>query len=338
MYQKIGVGMGFMFFMSTSLAESNVQLYGLIDQGLRFNVGSQAVGSRLSIHEGNTMSSRFGLKGREEFTARQAIFFNLEGDIHPKHQGNSIFMKRQMIGYENGDYGQVSLGLQSSVSFDIARQFDPSGFIHEKYVADDLSGTFNGRYGNKWSEHLLKYALRTKDSQVLTSYQMNNGESNQGPNYALGFSHRFANTVLASSYSTMNNPAVTHRSGDATIFNAGIAQYMGPTVLKIGYSQSNLAQSHRSSWIRPTLAQVQNFGIGFKHQVSQPLEIYTAFYHQKNQLSHMKSDGNKYVLGSKYHLSKQTHLYGYLHHANGSDYGRKIPTRTGLSLGVVHRF
>ena len=332
------LGMG---FANISHADS-VKLYGLIDQGIQINLNStHATPDDLKIKQGNKMASRFGMQGREEIAPSHFVFFNLEGETNPSSP-SILFKRRNYIGYENRQVGQFTLGLQSSVSFDIARLIDPSGLIRQKYVIDDLSGTFNGRYGNKWVDNALKYSFRTPRFNFVTSYQFGSADSAHQPNFAAGASYQMGDTLIAGSYSMTENSRLTHHNRSAHIVNAGISQKMGSVNLKLGFSQSELISGLPSPSVRHHPAPIQsvkNLGIGLKYQASPQVDFFAAAYRQKtNLLSSTSLYGNKLVVGGNYHLSKQTHIYAFLNHANGSDSGKVMKDLTSGTIGIVHRF
>jgi predicted porin len=328
--------------VSNLCSAQSVQLYGLVDQGIRLNLHqSSSAREDIQIQQGNKMGSRFGLKGREEISPAHFVFFNLEGNTYSSTP-STVFKRRNFIGYENLRLGQLTLGLQSSVAFDIARLIDPSGLIRQKYVIDDLSGTLNGRYGNKWVDQAIKYSFRTQNFNLITSYQFGDLGYKTEPNLALGLSYRMGDTLVASSYSSSNNQGMTHRGGASQIVNAGISHQVGQANLKLGFSHSSLANPlpQRYPAHRPaSLQTLQNLGIGFKYQVQPHHDFFVAAYRQKTHLNQGNSlYGNKFVIGSNYHLSKQTHLYAFLNHANGADSGKTIKTISSATVGVVHRF
>jgi predicted porin len=323
MYQK-SISISLVLFTSGVVyASPNLQIHGLIDQGIQINHNTSD-DANVILQESNKMSSRLGIKGREDIAPKQSIFFHFEGDTKPsKHSEGTFFSRRRQIGYEHLDYGQVSLGLQSSASFDVVRVFDPSGLIRQKYVIDDLSGTLNGRHGNKWINNSLKYSYHSKDTSVIASYQPRAAEGYSPENYAIGSSHRLGNTTIAGS--------ITYNEEDSNIWNAGLAHPMGSTTFKIAYAQSQLQN-------RGPITKIQNLGVGIKHQIQQHSDVFAAYYQQINHLTNNKIIGDKYVVGGNYHLSKRTHLYGYIHHASGAHQGKPIPEQSGMTIGVVHRF
>ena len=319
---------------------SAVQLYGLLDQGVHVHIQKNtSAHDDIEIKQGNKMASRFGLKGREEISPSHFVFFNLEADTHHTHP-STLFKRRNYIGYENPQLGQFTLGLQSSVGFDIARLIDPSGLIRQKYVIDDLSGTFSGRYGNKWIDQAIKYSYRNDKLQLMTSYQFGSTETKIEPNMAIGLSYKMGDTLVAGSYSMTENRKFTHHEGNSQIINGGVTHQIGKVNLKLGFSHSDLASpkldhSHQSL----PMKKLQNIGIGFKYQAKPHLDYFVAAYRQKASLS-TSGDlyGNKFVIGANYHLSKRTHIYGFLNHANGSHSGKVINDITSATVGLVHRF
>jgi len=320
----------------------SVRLYGLIDQGIQINLNSQhATLKDFKVQQGNKMASRFGMQGREEIAPSHVVFFNLEGETNPSSPA-ILFKRRNYIGYENRQVGQFTLGLQSSVSFDIARLIDPSGLIRQKFVIDDLSGTFNGRYGNKWVDNALKYSFRTPKFNFITSYQLGSPDSNHQPNFAAGTSYKIGDTLIAGSYSMTQNSRLTHHNESSQIFNAGISQTMGSVHLKLGFSQSELSNGRSSTTRRHQhllIHSVKNLGVGFKYQASPQVDFFAAAYRQKTSLQTSTSMyGNKLVVGGNYHLSKRTHVYAFVNHANGSDSGKVMNDLTSGTIGIVHRF
>ena len=330
--------------ISKVCSADSVQLYGLVDQGVQINLQeSQAsIEDHFKIKQGNKMASRIGLKGREEISPSHFVFFNLEGETNPNHP-TTLFKRRNLLGYENRQLGQITLGLQSSVSFDIARLIDPSGLIRQKYVIDDLSGTFNGRHGNKWIDQAIKYSYRSDHFNFITSYQFDGEQhNNHHKNFAVGLSYQQGDRLFAGSYSQSKPSMFSGSSANPQIINAGITQKIGKVHLKLGVSHSDLSPATPPALAkrhRPSLEKLQNIGIGFKYQVKPHIDIFSAAYRQKsNTVSEPAMYGNKYVLGGNYHLSKHTHFYAFLNHANGSDSGKKIDKITSATVGIVHRF
>jgi predicted porin len=147
-------------------------------------------------------------------------------------------------------------------------------------------------------------------------------------------------TLFAGSYTMAENKHRGPHHGNSNIFNGGISHQIGKVNLKLGFSQSDISPYSRGRWQGSVpLQQLQNIGIGFKYQAKPNLDIFVAAYRQKaslNNANHMY--GNKFVIGANYHLSKRTHVYGFLHQATGSHLGKSISDISSATVGVVHRF
>jgi predicted porin len=308
-------------------ANPSFQLYGLVDQGLQINQSESDI-LEIKQAQSNKMASRFGVKGREEFAPNLAVFFHLEAQTKHHLSSRSLFTRRRVIGIEHPELGQVSLGLQSSISLDTARIFDPSGIIRQHGVITPLSGTLNGRDGYNQLDNAIKYTLQIRSSRFTASYALNPNHHLQANSYGLGVSHRIGDTVIASSFAsgsaTSQVQTDLQKMGSAQVFNLGLAHHMGPTTFKLGFSESRLP---------PPLPTIKNIGIGFHHQLHQQVDLFTAIY-----LDDLFVGGNQYVFGSNYYLSKRTHAYGFLHHSKGAHHWQRRSNQSGLTLGVIHRF
>ncbi len=331
---------------------------------------------RLSANSGGKDGSRFGLRGSEDLGAGQKAIFNLEsgfnvgtGALNSKNDNKtfssnsaeaSLFGRQAYVGFEDPKLGKITLGRQFTVAFDTARIFDPSNVINQNGLIYDLSGTADGINNNRRSDSTIKYTFNRDGLTLRTSIKPGNhaGSFTNGNAYALGASYKFGTTEIASSYTRVSH----HRhkedfskqitsNGYSNIFNIGFAHKMGGTTLKGGYSNSQIptidisALPQSSSQRFPSKIngqQIHHLGLGFDHQINPRLNLNFATYSQyKGNTKHGDLTGFKYLLGSTYKLSPRTSLYGYLDQSLNmfslsTHNSRK--TRTGLTLGIAHRF
>lgn len=333
--------------------------------------------SRLSANSGGKDGSRFGLRGTEDLGSGKKVIFNLEsgfnvgtGALNSKNDNKtfssnsseaSLFGRQAYVGFEDSKYGTITLGRQFTVGFDTARIFDPSNVINQNGLIYDLSGTADGINNNRRSDSTIKYTF-TKDGLTLrTSIKPGNhaGSLTNGNAYALGASYKFGTTEIASSLTRVSH----HRhkedfsrqitsNGYSNIFNIGFAHKMGGTTLKGGYSNSHIPEINTSAIqqnnsgykipLKINAHQIHHVGFGFDHQITPRLNVNAATYAQyKGNTKYGDLTGFKYLLGSTYKLSPRTSLYGYvdqtLNTFNLSVHNSR-KTRTGLTLGISHRF
>lgn len=115
---------------SNATAQSSVQLYGLVDAGLRYetnavNYGADgtptSTGSRLGMTAGGGMTeSYWGIKGTEDLGGGLKGLFQLESHFDPASgrlwpQGSAEFFQIASVGIESSSLGQLSLGRQYNV-------------------------------------------------------------------------------------------------------------------------------------------------------------------------------------------------------------------------------
>ena len=144
---------------STTLhAQSNVQVYGIVDVGVEYinkartsSTGS-ATGSLTKVDSGNAAASRIGFRGREDLGNGYAAVFNLENglsvDTGAAANGGRLFGRQAYVGLA-GPFGEVQLGRETTSTFDFGALYDP--MIPARYSALTLDAAFAGRADNATS-------------------------------------------------------------------------------------------------------------------------------------------------------------------------------------------
>lgn len=125
----------------TAHAQTSVTLYGLIDTAIAYqshqvaatNAAGRATssGGAVGIVPGFFNGSRWGILGSEDLGGGTSAVFRLESGFSPDTgvslQGARLFGRQAWVGL-NADYGQITLGRQYSVPFDILLPFDTIGW------------------------------------------------------------------------------------------------------------------------------------------------------------------------------------------------------------------
>jgi predicted porin len=137
-----------------AMAQSAVTVYGLIDVGLE-HVSNLSVGAgvngggMLNVNQGNLAASRLGLKGSEDLSGGLKAVFNLESGLAPDTgtvlQNGRLFGRKAYVGL-SGTWGNLLLGRQQSVIYDIAPRFDPLAYA--LYGLQSQGGIFTSRADN----------------------------------------------------------------------------------------------------------------------------------------------------------------------------------------------
>ncbi|GJG97564.1 porin [Cupriavidus pauculus] len=122
-------------------AQTSITLYGLIDTAVAYqshqvastNAAGRATssGGTVGIAPGFFNGSRWGILGSEDLGGGTSAVFRLESGFSPDTgvslQGARLFGRQAWVGL-NADYGQITLGRQYSVPFDILLPFDTIGW------------------------------------------------------------------------------------------------------------------------------------------------------------------------------------------------------------------
>jgi predicted porin len=147
---------------NVAYAQNSVTLYGLIDEGL--DITSNAGGHRgYQMVSGDTVGSRFGLKGSEDLGGGLKAIFQLENGFNTNtgrmNQGGLLFGRQAFVGLSSAQYGKFTMG----------RQYDPTIDLWSGYTA---AGNWEGDLGahpydndnSDWDDHMqnsVKYVSPT---------------------------------------------------------------------------------------------------------------------------------------------------------------------------------
>jgi len=125
----------------TAHAQSNVTLYGILDEGLQFNTNAKNVvngknvgGRQLSVDSINGLNgSRWGIRGAEDLGDGLKAIFDLQGGINLNTggfgQGNTPFGRTTYVGLSSKHYGTVTLGRQYDLVVAYVQPVTSTGYI-----------------------------------------------------------------------------------------------------------------------------------------------------------------------------------------------------------------
>ncbi|WP_175816895.1 porin [Burkholderia diffusa] len=199
---------GAMGFTLTGHAQSSVTLYGLIDEGLNFT--TNAAGSRgYQMVSGDTVGSRWGLKGAEDLGGGLKAIFRLENGFDTNTgklgQGSRMFGRQAYMGLASDRYGTLTMG----------RQYDPTIDMWSGFTA---AGNWEGDLGaHPYDTDNADYDFRIQNSvkYVTPTYAGLTGELLYGfSNQAGGFAQN-------------------------RVYSAAVQYEMGPFAAAVAYMKTN---------------------------------------------------------------------------------------------------
>ena len=340
---------------SNANAQSNVQVYGLLDLGVDVTSDSKPGGGSVAhVSSGGMNTSRWGIKGSEDLGGGLKAVFQLEGGIlmDTGAQDGNLFKRQANIGLE-GQWGRVILGRSFTSVYDTVIRFDPMGFAPYYSWATGGSATLSSKYGMTTGfDNLIKYTGKTGDWNYGFSYGL--GEQ-QGAGTSNADSAKWAGAVSYQSESlggmfTMeringNTVVATGNRDETTAIHLGGYYATGPFKFWVGGRGYKLQAGKAAT---PDIkGNTLWAGVAYKLQPNATLT--GAVYHidQRNLAAGKDADPTMYVVRYRYAASKRTDLYatvGYTKAKHGQLVGLSRDdagfgdSQHGVMVGMQHRF
>ncbi|PXW26372.1 porin [Paraburkholderia caballeronis] len=330
-------------------AQSNVTLYGVVDEGLTFNTNSHGA-RQYSLVSGEIQASRWGLKGTEDLGGGMKAIFVLENGMDLSSgklgQGGLMFGRQAFVGLST-PYGMVTLGRQydSVVDyvglFEIGDQWGGFYTAHPgdldninnsnrvnnaiKYTSNNYGGfTFGGVYspGGVAGHFSQNQIWSLGGSYYNGPLGLGVGYLNiRNPNTSFYGTSALANTTGSAPLATLNNIASPVFSGFANartqeVYAAGGAYTYGAATFGGTYSYTRFDNlDGGGSGPNPAgnsgNAMFNNVEANFKYQLTTAWLVGAAYDYTRGS-SVQGREGSTYhqaALGTDYFLSKRTDLY-----------------------------
>jgi predicted porin len=332
-------------------AQSNVQVYGLIDAGVEHvtNAGADG-GSMVRVVSGGKNTSRWGLRGSEDLGNGLKAVYNLEGGIlmDTGASDGPLFKRQANVGLEGG-FGRVVLGRSFTTTYDLVIKFDPMGFAPNYSWATSGSATGPSKYGMTTAfDNLVKYTGTsggfTYGASVGLGERSNSAADSR--KYAVGGSWFGGNVGVMAAYEQVNGDTVaaTGERNRTTALHLAADYKTGPWRATTGLRSYKL----RSGSADVAELRGDTYWGGVTYLIDN-ITLTGAVYHinTKNLPAARDADPTMFVARAMYSLSKRTTLYLSAAHAK-ADHGQLISlsrddtgtgsTQTGVTAGIQHRF
>jgi outer membrane protein OmpU len=341
--------------MGTAYAQSNVTLYGLIDESLNY-VSNEGGHSAFTQTSGNVQGSRWGIKGTEDLGGGYQAIFTLE---------NGFALNNGALGQGGLEFGrQAFVGLTTPAgTITLGRQYD---FLIYLYSMTNLFnvGTYGfhlgdyDRLGGERLNNVIAYQSPTFDGLkvgVLYAPGGQPGHLAAGSAQSYGISYSSDNLNLAAAYTSVNNTTITPaatigvpdlfgtpQSGTVALnristFAAGGSYKFGPALLHGVYSLTDMKSGNST-------AVLSTWEGGVTYWLTPAVSVLGGYAYSKLN----EARWGQYMVSADYFLSKRTDLYALLNyeHVHGGDVRATLFTATPssgdnqtiVSLGIRHRF
>jgi len=285
-----------------AVAQSSVTLFGVIDADVKYvKTGSVAL-KKLDSSGLNT--SRFGVRGTEDLGAGLKAGFWLESEVNTDTgvagaaAGGGFWARRATVSL-SGDFGEVRLGRNKTVSRLHLEDFDPSAFTGLGSVSAVYSnlGSGNGTSFGR-ADNLVSYSLPNNLGGFYGGVDVSAGEgvgTNKGQSVRLGY--KAGPLHVSGAYANTSNAA---DSSNFKLTSAGAAYDFGVIRPAVSYTQSKyLAREQKILTVSATapLGQGQLWGSYTSAKTSGETGFATI------------GTPKLFALGYIYNLSKRTALY-----------------------------
>lgn len=357
--------------------EPTVTVYGVLDSMLRLTTkeargDGTAVGNNFQLGQGGALQgSRLGFKGQESLDDLTSAVFKMEmgfkSDSGASDQQGQLFGRQAYVGLINTHWGEIDLGRQYGMAFDMLSNYDPVGMgnLPETQWQLFLTGV---RF-----DHTIKYTNHWGPFGVELQYSPGgqSGSRRVGTTSGLGLTYASGPASTA----VFIQQSLDAQANKLTIAGAGTSYLIGPGIFYLNYFDArrdpgfekspnngsgplaNTSLLSNPSNLRRRADRVVTAGLQFK---ASPVVTTTAGY-MKDLVENETSSGNSGQISTTYVLvnyafSKRTDVYAGLDHTRVSggeiDQGLQTNTllqfvgvpllgqrsRTGLGIGLRHSF
>lgn len=340
-------------FAVTAQAQTNVTVYGLIDNGIEYTSNANATKNGLTrLQSGGMNTSRIGFRGTEDLGGGLKAVFQLESGIKTDtgelDSAGLIFGRQANVGLE-GNFGRVVAGKSYSTTYDFILPFDPMGYAPDFSWATSAGATGGRKDGMLTAvNNVIKYQGQFGDFKLGASYGFGEtaGNTSDSAKYAFGFAYGSGPFGLAATYDQVNGTVAAN--GD---FDKAKSAHFGGTYKLSDSVKLFAAYRGYKKTLASNAADLRSntYWGGVGYQVTPALTLTGAVYYQdiKNVPSGADADPSLYVLRAKYGLSKRTDLYAAVAYASAKN--NKLvgvsrddagfgTSQNGFIMGVQHRF
>lgn len=333
-------------------AQSNVQVYGLIDVGVDYASDAAANGKSLTrVSSGGMNTSRWGFRGAEDLGGGLKAIFQLEGGIlmDTGALDGALFRRQANVGLE-GKFGRLIIGRSFTSVYDTVIQYDPMGFAPFYSWATTGPATGPSKYGMTTGfDNMVKYSGSTGAFKYGASYGFGEqaGSAADSRKIATAVSYSANGVGLMATWERVNGNVVpvTGNRDENTVYHLGANYETGP--LKFWLAGRNFETVPGRAAAADVKATTIWGGVAYKPQPG--VTITGAVYRidVKNVAAGRDADPIMYVARYRYALSKRTDAYVAAAYAKGKngqltglsrDDAGFADAQRGLIVGMQHRF
>ncbi|WP_415661314.1 porin [Roseateles sp.] len=342
---------------SAAWAQSSVTLYGIVDAAVRYTSNNN--GSQKQLIPGGMSESRLGINVVEDMGGGVKALANMEHRLNSDNGTVSAgdFWRQAWVGLESSEFGQIRLGRQYNVLFDLYTSTYAS-FRYSPYIEaykPEIGLSAGARQSN-----MVKYL--GKVGNVYGEIQVSAGEGSSQSDKTIGGLLRYNDGAFGFGGAYLQVEDLQGKKVKAT--TVGGSYTSGPLYVNLSWGQNKF---DRGSVLGPafTGALIKGYNgnpvlnaisgdvqkrdmvmAGLTYQLTTQLNLGAQYWHATQThytpaLANTKSKSDYFAVVADYAFSKRTDAYveaditkykGAVAFANGAT------KRGGAMVGVRHRF
>lgn len=345
------------------MAQSTVNLYGVVDSGIRFIDQSSAVkgSATWSVTPGGSAQSLLGMRGTEDLGDGTKALFRIEsrfftnsGALDPSHP----YLSTALVGIESNRFGRLTIGRQTNPLADAAiHAFASNPWLPTFYLFRPEATMAAG----VWTDNMVKYTASASGLTLQLSQALGNqaghmaygSQTGASMTYVIDGSLALATGYLLTRDSTNGSPA--------QMWTFGGSYWFGNTRIHFGYSVNRLdprfrsfgrySEASLSALGMIDLASRTMYATGITHVIGR-LHLSLNFWRTLQTGNTPNKDGSASQIQfvGDYALSKRTALYNELDYSrySGGLIGAQlqgnntvmppVSHQLGAMVGIRHRF
>lgn len=314
---------------TTAMAQSNVEVYGVVDMGLQSV--DNGVDSKFGIDSGLANGSKLGFKGVEDLGNGLKAGFQLETGINADTGGSNNWDNGTFVYLEGKDWGKVSLGKQFTPLRNSLNVIDPfvTSYAGDARYMFSSNGQFSGfptRLGNSVSFTSNVYSGFSASAIYGAGEQW--GSESQGRTIGLSAYYKQGPIDATVAYNKTNGVGL----GEAkkTVMLGGSYDF-GVAKAHLGYNDYKEGDYKK-----------RNYLVGVSAPVGQAGRV-MASYTINDVRSVDNADSQQFAIGYTHHLSKRTNLYTMYSRTTNDDNASLRVAQAGktgstFQAGIRHAF
>lgn len=311
-----------------AFAQSNVQIYGLIDSAVVYESGGPK-GSATKLESGVSNGSRIGFRGNEDLGSGLSAVFVLEAgillDTGASDQNGLLFGRQAYVGLRKKDVGTLAAGRQYTPIYQTLTMIDPSSNNYGGAAGQLMSGE---KAGTRQNNALNFSSDKFNGLSGQLAYGFGEVAGNAAASRQVGGSLTYENgpLTLRTAYNKTNNATATDSARNTLSF----AKYdFGILTAGVGYG------TNRGTGTTQSRDYIAALTVPFGAHT-----VMATYIRKDDRSAANKFDAHQYAGTYLYALSKRTNVYiAYAKLSNINFTTTKFGTGDReIDLGIKHTF